>query len=514
MNAITQNAFPGPAPTPLIPDSAPFTAEQRAWLNGFLAGLYGGAANGAPANATAVPAAPAEDFPWHDPTLEIEERLKLAEGRALPRRLMAAMAQLDCGQCGYLCQTYSEAIAEGTEASLGLCVPGGKATQKILKALLAEAPAPAAAKPAAPAKPAGPLTVPARFVSAVRLTGEGSAKDVRHVVFDLDGTGLSYEPGDSLGVAAPIDPALVQASLDALGAPTDEALRQIFTAERDIARPLDRTLDLLAGAAHDAREAKALRALVDGDDGAEPSDADLLDLLQAFPSARPRIEDLVASLPALKPRLYSIASSPLATPGRVELCVGVVRTERRGRRRDGVASCHLAYRADPATPIPLYVQASHFRLPAKPDVPVIMVGPGTGIAPFRAFLQHRAAQGIKGRSWLFFGDQRSATDFLFAPEIEAWKADGTLSNLSLAWSRDTAKKIYVQDRMREARADLWRWLQDGAHVYVCGDASRMAKDVDTALREIAMSEGAMSADQARDWIVSLARQNRYQRDVY
>jgi len=514
MNAITQNAFPGAPPVPLIPDSAPFTTEQRAWLNGFLAGLYGGAASGAVPNATILPTAAAEDFPWHDPALEMEERLARAEGRALPRRLMAAMAQLDCGQCGHLCQTYAEAIADGRETSLGLCVPGGKATQKMLKALLAEAPAPVAAKPAAPAKPGGPSAVPARFVAAHRMTGAGSAKDVRHVVFDLDGTGLAYQPGDSLGVVAPNDPSLVEACLRALGAAGDEALRQVLTAERDIARPLDRTLDLLAGAARDARQAKALRALADGDDGAEPADADLLDLLEAFPSARPRIEDLVASLPVLKPRLYSIASSPLAAPGLVELCIGVVRAARRDRVRDGVASCHLAQRADPATPIPLYVQASHFRLPENPDVPVIMIGPGTGIAPFRAFLQHRAAQGIKGRSWLFFGDQRSATDFLFRPEIEAWQADGTLSNLSLAWSRDTAKKVYVQDRMREARADLWRWLQDGAHVYVCGDASRMAKDVDTALREIAMGEGAMSTDQARDWIVALARQNRYQRDVY
>ena len=514
MNAITQNAFPGAPPVPLIPDSAPFTPEQRAWLNGFLAGLYGGAATGAMANATAVPAARAEDFPWHDPTLEMEERQKLAEGRPLPRRLMAAMAQLDCGQCGHLCQTYAEAIAEGRESSLGLCVPGGKATQKMLKALLAEAPAPVLEKPAAAVKPSAPSAIPARFVAAHRLTGAGSAKDVRHVVFDIADTGLAYQPGDSLGVAAPNDPTLVQSCLDALGASSDETLRAVLHAERDIARPLDRTLDLLAGAARDAREAKALRALVDGDDGAEPADADLLDLLLAFPSARPPIEDLVASLPLLKPRLYSIASSSLATPGRVELCVGTVRAERRGRLRDGVASCHLAHRADPATPIPLHVQTSHFRLPENPQTPVIMVGPGTGIAPFRAFLQHRAAQGIKGRSWLFFGDQRSATDFLFKTDIEAWRADGTLSNLSLAWSRDSSKKIYVQDRMREARADLWRWLQDGAHFYVCGDAMRMAKDVDTALREIAMGEGGLSADQARDWIVALARQHRYQRDVY
>jgi sulfite reductase (NADPH) flavoprotein alpha-component len=160
------------------------------------------------------------------------------------------------------------------------------------------------------------------------------------------------------------------------------------------------------------------------------------------------------------------------------------------------------------------VQVSHFRLPTDPERPAIMIGPGTGIAPFRAFLQHRAATQAHGRNWLFFGDQRSESDFLFGPELVGWQKDGLLTRLSLAWSRDAAKKVYVQDRMREAAGDLWRWLQDGAHLYVCGDASRMAKDVDAALREIAQKEGGMSADQARDWIVALARQHRYQRDVY
>jgi sulfite reductase (NADPH) flavoprotein alpha-component len=510
MNAILPPGLP-PAAAPLIPDSAPFTAAQRAWLNGFLAGLYGAAAAGS-AQASAAPPPPAEDFPWHDPALDLPDRLALAEGKPLERRLMAAMAQLDCGQCGYLCQTYAEALARGAETSTALCVPGAKPTQKALKALLAEAPVVAPAKPApAPAAVAGRAV---RFVAAHRLTGDGSAKDVRHVVLDLAGSGLSYEPGDSLSVAAPNDPALVEAVLGALGAAGDAALREELALRRDIARPLDRTLDLLAGAAKHAPHAAALRALADGDDGAEPAEADLLDLLEAFPSARPPLADLVASLPALKPRLYSIASSPLACPGRVELCVGVVRASRRGRERDGVASCHLAFRADAATPLLAQVQASHFRLPADPATPVIMVGPGTGIAPFRAFLQHREQTGAKGRAWLFFGDQRSSTDFLFGAGIAAWQRRGTLSRLSLAWSRDGATKVYVQHRMAEDAVDLWRWLQDGAHFYVCGDAARMAKDVDAALRAVAQSEGGMSADQARDWIVSLARQGRYQRDVY
>ena len=515
MNAIIPQSF-GPAPTPLIPESAPFTPAQRAWLNGFLAGLYGGAAQNASV-AAPVPAPPAEDFPWHDPAIELEERQAMAAGAPLPRRLMACMAQLDCGQCGYLCQTYAEALASGAETSTALCVPGAKPTQKALKALLAEAPAAAPAKPAvAPAATTGRAV---RFVSAARITAAASAKDVRHVVLDLADSGLAYEPGDSFGIAAPNDPALVEAVLAALHATGEEAvpggtLRAVLREQRDIARPLDRTLDLLAGAAKHPPHAAALRALAEGEDHAEPADADLLDLLAAFPSARPPLADLVASLPALKPRLYSIASSPLACPGRVELCVSVVRAERRGRIRDGIASCHLGFRADETTPLQAHVQASHFRLPADPATPVIMIGPGTGIAPFRAFLQHREATGAKGRSWLFFGDQHAKTDFLFGPEIEAWKQAGALSRLSLAWSRDGAKKVYVQHRMAEEASDLWRWLQDGAHVYVCGDALRMAKDVDTALRGVAQSEGGMTADQARDWIVSLARQKRYQRDVY
>jgi sulfite reductase (NADPH) flavoprotein alpha-component len=399
-------------------------------------------------------------------------------------------------------------------------VPGAKPTQKALKALLAEAPVAAAPAPVVAAKPKG---VPIPVVSAARLTGPASDKDVRHVVLDLAGSGLSYEPGDSLSLHCPNDPALIAAVIAALRADAATPVRAggvemplgtALAEALDIARPLDRTLDLLAGAATHAPHAAVLRALADGEDGAEPDGADLLDLLEAFPSARPPLQALLDSLPALKPRLYSIASSPRAVGARVELCVGVVREARRGRTRDGVASCHLAHRATPEAPLRAEIQVSHFRLPSDPATPIIMVGPGTGIAPFRAFLQHRAAEGTKGRAWLFFGDRRRGSDFLFEGEITAWQKAGTLSRLSLAWSRDGATKDYVQHRMREEAADLWRWLQDGAHFYVCGDASRMAKDVDSALREVAQREGGLSADQARDWIVALARQGRYLRDVY
>lgn len=536
MNAISPipGAFPQAAPVPLIPESAPFSPEQRAWLNGFLAGLYGGAATG---GAAAPEAEPEEEFPWHDPALGLDERLAMAADKPVSRRFMAAMAQLDCGQCGYVCKTYAEAIASGAEGSLSLCVPGGKATQKALKALAAEAPA---AVPVVAPKASGPAMVPIRMLAAHPLSGEGSAKDVRNVVLDLEGSGLRYEPGDSLGLLTPNDPALVEGCLGILGAAGEEMVscpdgtarpvREAFLSHLAIARPLDRTLDLLAGAARNPKEAAMLRKLVDGDDDAAPQDADLLDLLEHFPSARPPLADLAASLPGLKPRLYSIASSPLAVPGKVELCVSVVKAERRGRVRQGVASSHLGFRALAeggahtvpgdreralAGVMPAYMQVSHFRLPEDPSTPVIMCGPGTGIAPFRAFLQHRAAQGIKGRTWLFFGDQRSATDYLFSDEIEGWLADGTLERLSLAWSRDPGTpRTYVQDRMKEQTADLWRWFQDGARFYICGDAARMAKDVDTTLRAIAMGEGRMDADAAREWIVALARQNRYQRDVY
>ena len=520
MNAMLPG-LPAPDAVPLIPTSAPFSAAQRAWLNGFLAGIYGGQPAGL--SVGAPPAAAEEDMPWHDPALDLPERLRLAEGRPPARQFMAAMAQLDCGQCGYLCQTYGEALAEGRESSAGLCVPGGKTTTKALKQLMEGAP-PAASPAAAPPSPvASPMGQPVQVLSSDRLSGPASAKEVRHVRIDLSRSGLRYLPGDSLGLMPENDPPLVDALLAELGATGQEdlllndgpvPLRYALMRRLDVARPLDRTLGVMAGAARDAKQAKALRALQDGDDGAEPADADLLDLLQAFPSARPPMADLLRSLPALKPRLYSIASAPEAAPGEVHLCVSVVRTNRRNRVRQGVASAYLADFAHDGRSVLATVTSSHFRLPSDPQTGIIMVGPGTGIAPFRAFLQARAHAGAKGPSWLFFGDQHAACDYLYKEEIEGWQQDGSLTKLSLAFSRDQAKKVYVQDRMREDAADLWRWLQGGAHFYVCGDASRMAKDVDLALRDVAQKQGGLTEDQARDWTASLARQGRYLRDVY
>ena len=498
-------------PIPLIPESAPFSPAQRAWLNGFLAGLYGGSQT-----QMSMPTAPAaqpepEDFPWHDPILELPERLAMAEGRPLPQRLMAVMGQLDCGQCGYMCQSYAAALAEGRESSISLCVPGAKPTQLALKRLMAEAPAiPTTPQAQAPAAPIGREV---QIRAAEPLTQPSSSKDVRHVVVDLLQSGLTYAPGDSLSLAVPNDPVLVEATLAALDT-ADDNVRAALTNELDIARPLDRTLDLLAGAAVHPRHAAGLRALAEGESGAEPADADLLDLLEAFPSARPPLPDLLRSLPPLRPRLYSIASSQRVTPNEVHLCVAVVRDMRRNRLRHGVASGFLAERATQHGPVRAFIQTSHCRLPAEPHTHVIMCGPGTGVAPFRAFLQERAALGIKGRAWLLFGERQRAYDYLYEAELAAWLADGTLSRLDVAFSRDQSAKDYVQHRMTENAADLWRWLQEGAHFYVCGDATRMARDVDAALRRVAMTEGKLNESQARDWIVALARQGRYQRDIY
>ncbi len=506
---------------PSVPEEAPFSPPQRAWLNGFFAGLMGGDVIEGPA---AAPAAPAEDFPWHDAALLLDERLELAKDRPAARRLMAAMAQLDCGQCGYLCQTYAEAIAEGTEKSLGKCVPGGKETSKALRALLAEAPAAAPAIVAEAAHPPGRLVAEATFRGATPLNGEGSAKDTRHVVFDLSGTGLEYQVGDAFGLFAEVDPALVEATIAELGADPERiveldgqraSLRDTLTRRLDIARPGDNIVELMMKQADDAGDRAALAKILDGAADAPLADPDLLDLLRTFATIRPDLDALLGALELLQPRLYSIASSPKAHPGEVHLTVGVVRYSRNARDRHGVASTFLSERLAAGARLKAFVQPAHgFRLPADPGKPVIMVGPGTGIAPFRAFLEERRAGAGKGRNWLFFGDQHEASDFIYRDEIEGFRADGTLTRLDLAFSRDQAEKIYVQDRMRAAGAEMWAWLQDGAHLYVCGDASRMARDVDAALQSVVATHGGMDAAAAKAFVQRLAADRRYQRDVY
>ena len=529
MNAAT----PIPPVISFISETAPFNEEQRAWLNGFFAGML--APQGAPTalspaeNAAQMPAALDDGAPWHDASMPLDERLKLAEGKPLPRRMMAAMAQQDCGQCGYLCETYAAAIAGGKETKLNLCAPGGKETTRTLKALAAELDgaavptAPAASVPPASAdKPGVSRDNPAlvTLTARHRLNKDGSEKETWHVEFDLAQSGLDYEVGDSFGVFPENDQGLVLSLLDAVGGTPQDMI-----GERHAADVLVR--DICLGAAPDSlfqlltyhtggemrRKARALAAGEDPD-----GDAATLDVLAAIEKfGRPRIapEVLIEALEPLQPRLYSISSSPRATPGRLSLTVDTVRYAVSGRTRLGVGSTFLASRLDGATPMRAYVQKAHgFALPNDPATPVIMVGPGTGIAPFRAFLWERMATKSLGRNWLFFGHQRSDCDFFYEDELAGMRASGHLSRLTLAWSRDASEKVYVQDRMREVGADLFSWLEEGAHFYICGDAKRMARDVEHALVDVVASHGKRSSDEAQAYVVALKKAGRYQADVY
>jgi sulfite reductase (NADPH) flavoprotein alpha-component len=288
----------------------------------------------------------------------------------------------------------------------------------------------------------------------------------------------------------------------------DLPLREALAGHFEIARPSTETLALIA-----ERSGSEELGLLLGERKEELKDwlwgRQLADVLHAYPGTHSAAE-LLGSLKRLQPRFYSISSSPKAHAGEVHLTVAAVRY---GKRK-GVASTFLADRAGSGE-VPVFVQtAKHFRPPADGDLPMIMVGPGTGVAPFRGFLHERRARGDTGRNWLFFGEQRAATDFYYREELEAMQQDGLLTKLSLAFSRDQAEKIYVQDRIGEQGAELWRWLEEGAHFYVCGDASRMAKDVDAALKRVVQTHGAMDGDAAADYVGRLVRDKRYVRDVY
>ncbi len=520
----------------LLPENAPFTPAQRAWLNGFFAGLLG--LDGAAASATpgAVPAEAEEDFPWHDETLALDERMKLAEGRAFPRQLMAAMGQLDCGQCGYLCQSYAEKIAEGGEKDLSKCVPGGKATQKMLKTLLAKTPAPGARQApvsAVAAELAADVPVGmgrdrpylATLVASRPLNAADAEKQTQNVVISLAGSGIAYEPGDSLGVWAgnlPEEVDLVLTILRARGSEqvtladgTASTAREALTRQCNLREPSDELYQLLSRHARNDIEATRLARLAEDAAAADDHGVhDVFDVLTTFRSARPTVAEFVQSLGRLQPRLYSIASSLKAHPDEVHLTVAVVRYALYRRDYGGGASKFLAGRLRPGQRVPVYIQVSHgFRLPAD-DVPVIMIGPGTGVAPFRAFLEERAARGASGRNWLFFGNQRRGQDFLYREEFETYLKSGVLTNLHTAFSRDQAQKVYVQDRMLEQGRELWAWLETGACFYVCGDAQRMARDVDTTLKLIAVQHGGLSEEKAAEYVKTLAATGRYLRDVY
>ncbi|HEV3026365.1 MAG TPA: sulfite reductase subunit alpha, partial [Planctomycetota bacterium] len=348
------------------------------------------------------------------------------------------------------------------------------------------------------------------------LSLPGSEKETRHIVINIAGSGLHYKSGDSIGVFPTNRASEVDAILGHLGSdgselvtlprtPAPVPLREALTSRLALAGPTRKTVEVLAGKAQAPAEKSKLEGLL------APESKDLLagwlherefvDLLAEFPSARPAPQELVEHMRKLMPRLYSIASSPVVHPSEVHLTVAVVRYSTNGRDRVGVATTFLADRAAVGTtPTPVFISHSHFGLPEDGSRDVIMVGPGTGIAPFRAFVQERAAKGSPGRNWLFFGEQRRATDFLYEEDWDAWKRQGTLSRLDTAFSRDQLTKIYVQDRMRENAPALWEWIKGGAHFYVCGDAKRMAKDVDIALHDVIAAGSGMPTSEVAEYV--------------
>jgi len=359
-----------------------------------------------------------------------------------------------------------------------------------------------------------------------RLSGPESEKDTRHFEIDLTGWGLSFEVGDSLAVYPSNDTELVDEIIRALGADGDEqvprprreptTLREALLRDYSITQPTPKFLKAIAQRASAAPTLNYLLAPNRKQDletylwGME-----IVDFLSEHPSARFAPEEFVALLTKLQPRLYSVASSLRAYPDQVHFIVDVVRYESNGRIRKGVCSSFLAERADDV-PVPVFPSvAKHFHLPDDPETPIIMIGPGTGVAPFRAYLQERKATGAKGKNWLFFGSQHERCDFAYGDEFEAYKKEGLLARLDCAWSRDQAQKIYVQHKMTENADEIWKWIDaEGAHFFVCGDARRMAKDVDATLRKIVQEQGGKSVEQANEYVEKLKNEKRYKRDVY
>jgi len=574
---------------PVIPDSAPFAPEQRAWLNGYLAGLFSRAPLPAFAAAAGAPASkPAALAPL---TILFGSQTGTAEGLARKaakeagRRGFAATV-IDLATCPaarlaqernvlVITSTYGDGEppdnARAFHAALGalagdpaaarlaalrfsICglgdtnylqfckcaqdfdamfekLGGTRVAPRVecdldyeakftawLDAALgalgageAVAPSPSESVAAAAEVPAergwskrNPFPAPLLVVRS--LNGAGSAKEVRHVEFSLENSGLSYEAGDAIGVYPHNCPDLVGDVLAALGCDGEEAVPAPDGAMLPLRRALAEVYDL-------GKPTPELLALF-APEAAAPHQ--VIDVLLAASGARPAPADFVKTLRRLQPRLYSISSSPKAHPGRVHLTVGAVRYEHDGRARKGVCSTFLADRATPGgTRVGVFVHGNAaFRPPANPDAPMIMVGPGTGIAPFRAFLAERKAAGAKGRNWLFFGDQRAAADFLYRDELETLLREGVLTRLDTAFSRDQAEKVYVQHRMQENAAELFAWLEAGAHFYVCGDASRMAKDVDAALHRVIETAGGRTPEQAAAYVQALRAAKRYARDVY
>jgi sulfite reductase (NADPH) flavoprotein alpha-component len=367
---------------------------------------------------------------------------------------------------------------------------------------------------------------PARILKNVNLNGADSIKETRHIEFSLEGSGLSYNPGDALGVVPSNDPELVAVLLEEMKwdpefnvtinkqgdtLPLKEALTSYFEITLLSKKILQQAAELT-----DNEELKKLVLVENADQLKEYTfGRDLLDMLRDFGPWKATAQEVVSLLRKMTPRLYSIASSFTAHPGQVHLTIGAVRYTAHGRERKGVCSVLCAERVHEGDTLPVFVQPNkHFHLPESPETDIIMVGPGTGIAPFRSFIEERGATKATGRTWLFFGDQHEACDFLYHDEFEQYQKDGVLTKLSTAWSRDTEKKVYVQHKILENSKELFEWLEKGAIFYICGDKQNMAKDVHNALISAIAQEGGLSQEDAEAYLNDLQKQGRYQRDVY
>ncbi len=375
---------------------------------------------------------------------------------------------------------------------------------------------PAPAAPASAYNKANPF--PATLLARQKITGRDSEKDVRHIEIDLSGSGLQYRAGDALGVWFENDPAVVDEILAAVSLKGDEpvnaggqgkTVREALLHDWEIGL---NTPQFVQGYAEISGNPELKQAAADASAYADANP--IAGIVSQYPATL-TAEQLAGLLRPLAPRLYSISSAPEEVGEEVHLTVGVLRYEHNGISRTGAASDFLGERLEEEGSVRVFVEENpRFRLPENPDTPVIMIGAGTGVAPFRAFMQQRAANGDSGKNWLIFGNQHFTQDFLYQTEWQGWAKDGLLNKYDFAWSRDQEEKIYVQHKIREEAAELWQWLQQGAHIYVCGDASRMAKDVEQALLDTIAEQGGLSADDADEYLDNLRQEGRYQRDVY
>jgi sulfite reductase (NADPH) flavoprotein alpha-component len=365
---------------------------------------------------------------------------------------------------------------------------------------------------------------PAKVLKNVNLNGEGSSKETRHIELSLTGSGLSYAPGDALGIVPENDPELVNLILKQMNWNPELVVTINKGDTLPLIEALTKQLEItlltkkILQQASSLTENEELQKLVLAENIDQLKEyiygRDLLDLLQDFGPWNAGAQEIVALLRKMPPRLYSIASSMTKHPDEVHLTIGAVRYTSHGRERKGVCSVQCAERTSVDETLPVFVQVNkHFNLP-ETDKDIIMVGPGTGIAPFRSFIEERVAGQASGRSWLFFGDQHEATDFLYKEELEQYVKDGVLTKLDTAFSRDAAEKVYVQHKMLENSKELFAWLENGAYFYVCGDKEYMAKDVHNALIDIIEKEGAMSREDAEAHLTAMQKEGRYQRDVY